>query len=558
MKPLGQTTESSVQVLLEPRLVGDIAGDFFVPAYQRGYRWGPVEVTRLLDDIYNSDGKPYYLQPVVVKQHGDEWELVDGQQRLTTLLLVLRYMVRERLKRDGADYRIRYETRPDSATFLEDLDPHKSTQNIDFFHIYQAYQAIAAWFEGHEKRSQYAADRIYGALYDRVKVIWYQAPDDVDATTLFTRLNVGRIALTDAELVKASLLSVIERPEEVASQWDAIERDLRDPHVWAFITGRIEPEPTHIGVLLDTLAGGQQTHRPPYETFETLRSRIGEDPGLLWRDVLDLHSLVMGWFEDRDSFHKIGYLVARGVTLAELLDDAHGKTKSLFQSQLDERIRSHLALSREALRELTYDSRKTSDVLLLMNVETVRRRQRSSDRYSFAEHAAGGWTLEHIHAQNAQALNRAEQWREWLGSHMEALKALPNTHSLRSRIQLALDNPSLSQAQFRGLEQEVLARLSPSDAANDSINTISNLALLNGGQNSALSNSVFAVKRAAIISMDQSGAYIPVCTRNVFLKYYTADPDQQMHFWSEADRTAYLGFMEKVLGRYLIEGEDQA
>jgi hypothetical protein len=67
---------------------------------------------------------------------------------------------------------------------------------------------------------------------------------------------------------------------------------------------------------------------------------------------------------------------------------------------------------------------------------------------------------------------------------------------------------------------------------------------------------VFAVKRAEIIRMDQSGAYIPVCTRNAFLKYYTADPDQQMHFWSDADRSAYLSFMEKVLGTYLIQGED--
>ena len=59
-------------------------------------------------------------------------------------------------------------------------------------------------------------------------MIWYEAPEtpEFDSRILFTRLNVGRIALTDAELVKALLLSRIERKHETAAQWDSIERDL--------------------------------------------------------------------------------------------------------------------------------------------------------------------------------------------------------------------------------------------------------------------------------------------------------------------------------------------
>src|SRR3954447_14651646 len=77
--------------LLEDRFVGDIEGKFFIPAYQRGYRWGIEEVTRLLDDIAESRHQSsYYLQPIVVKPMADgRWELVDGQQRLTTLFLIL-------------------------------------------------------------------------------------------------------------------------------------------------------------------------------------------------------------------------------------------------------------------------------------------------------------------------------------------------------------------------------------------------------------------------------------------------------------------------------------
>ncbi len=99
-------TGDSTGALLEPRLVGDIQDSFFVPAYQRGYRWGTTEVGRLLDDVYESSGEPYFLQPVVVKSRPDEkWELVDGQQRLTTLYLILKYMHDRGLQSTGCQGR---------------------------------------------------------------------------------------------------------------------------------------------------------------------------------------------------------------------------------------------------------------------------------------------------------------------------------------------------------------------------------------------------------------------------------------------------------------------
>ena len=72
-------------IKLETKLVGSIEGDFYIPSYQRGYRWGPDEVTRLLDDVYTNGTKNYCLQPVVVRRDGDRFELIDGQQRLKTI-----------------------------------------------------------------------------------------------------------------------------------------------------------------------------------------------------------------------------------------------------------------------------------------------------------------------------------------------------------------------------------------------------------------------------------------------------------------------------------------
>lgn len=76
-------------IILETKFVADIRGSFYIPSYQRGYRWSETEVVRLLDDIYQNGKKNYCLQPVVVRKKGDHYELIDGQQRLTTLYLVI-------------------------------------------------------------------------------------------------------------------------------------------------------------------------------------------------------------------------------------------------------------------------------------------------------------------------------------------------------------------------------------------------------------------------------------------------------------------------------------
>ena len=56
-----------------------------------------------------------------------------------------------------------------------------------------------------------------------------------------------------------------------------------------------------------------------------------------------------------------------------------------------------------------------------------------------------------------------------------------------------------------------------------------------------------------IIDSTSGGSYIPVCTRNVFLKYYTERGAQQIHFWGPSDREAYLDAMLEALQPYLLE-----
>ncbi len=548
--------------LLELRLVGDIQGSFRVARYQRGYRWGVLEVERLLNDIWDNGDEDYSLQPVVVKRDGEtEWELVDGQQRLTTLYLIFAFMQREHLQNAPPPYSIAYDTRPGSQTYLQELDAARADSNIDFFHIYRAYACISSWFERHGVKRQHVANRFYGYLFERVRVIWYEAPKALDSTTLFTRLNVGRIPLTDAELFKALLLSrsrgrngTTDRAHEIAAQWDTIERELQHPDVWAFVADeQAAQSPTRITLLLDTLAGGPRGRaRPRFHTFDVLREKVEQSsPAEVWNEVVDLHALVLGWFENRNYYHKIGYLVAVGERFSDLVALAAGRTKSSFEAVIDERIRDTIDLTPSGVTTLSYETdshkEKCRRLLLLMNVETVRRVAYSSERYSFRLHRLGAWSLEHIHAQNAEGLTKAEQWREWLRLHREALTDLPQIDEARRKDLIArIDDigDEIDRQMFQDLARDVMAAFTPMDASTSatvhSVHSVTNLALLASGHNSALNNAVFEVKRRRILGLDRKGAYIPICTRQIFLKYYTDADAQQVHFWSTQDREAYL------------------
>jgi hypothetical protein len=553
-----------------------------VPSYQRGYRWDTSDVMRLLDDIWESGGKGYSLQPIVVKLHRgaeqlekQEWELIDGQQRLTTLYLIFRYMEKDAKQGFGAPYSIFYQTRTGSHEYLKTLDEAIHATNIDYFHLYQAYQAIDAWFKrrGDIYARNHAAGKIHGYLFESVRVIWYEAPFDVEAIPLFTRLNIGRIPLTDAELVKAALLSKArsvssDRAHEIAAQWDGIERDLHDPDVWSFIAGLqsgVDDEryPTRISLLLDTLADQQPRDDEAvqrHHTFDTLQGLVEKDFSAIWREVVALHAQILGWHDVPGAYNRIGYLVATGAKIGDIVTAARDKRKSEFEHYLVIKIRDHLRVRGDDLEDLDYEEKKRGypkllDLLLLMNVETC---SRAGLRFPFVHHVGQSWSLEHIHAQNADALNRADQWRTWLSTHERAIEAFgmdnENQVQLKADIQAAIDEIDSGRSggftgeRFNALSMRVL-QLVNADALVD--HSIRNLALLSSSDNSRLNSSVFEVKRQMILELDRAGRYVPPCTRNVFLKYYAAADAQQPHFWSDQDKTSYLDAIRDLLKPYL-------
>lgn len=142
-------------IILETKFVADIRGSFYIPSYQRGYRWSETEVVRLLDDIYQNGKKNYCLQPVVVRKKEDQYELIDGQQRLTTLYLIYKYMKNVNPFFNEPAFTLSYQTRDQSEEFLKTLDMTKQDDNIDFWFISKAYNFNVNQIQEEKKKIEF-------------------------------------------------------------------------------------------------------------------------------------------------------------------------------------------------------------------------------------------------------------------------------------------------------------------------------------------------------------------------------------------------------------------
>lgn len=571
-------------VILEAKPIKDIRGTFYIPAYQRGYRWERTQVKTLLNDLYqcmeaNGQEKDYCLQPVVVQKKGVQkkgelkYDLIDGQQRLTTIYILLRY-AQQNFETDYAQqnfkpkFSLEYETREKTQAFLDNMDPQLAQTNIDFFHIYQAYTTIKDWLE-----ETFPADtdshlyKLCNYVKEKVKVIWYEVGAEADPIALFTRLNIGKIQLTNAELIRALFLSDTpngmenRRKYEIAIQWDDIEKQLRDDDgaFWAFITRkRAEDYPTRIDILFDLMCHKQDAEKDPLFTFFKMEERLKHsDRDSVWQEVINGFLQLKEWYKDNVYYHKIGYLIASGSnTMADLFDEARGKRKSEFKDRLDELIAESITWrtnDKDSYWDLDYhkDYNRICRILLLFNVQSIIS-YRVRQRFPFNEYNNEEWSIEHIHAQNSEGLKTVELQLEWLQKHLPSLKAIHRDepdNELVGAVEKTIDDGRFIRSDFEDIFRRVVNDLSDTTDT-DYINTLPNLALLSCGHNTCLSNSTFDVKRNLIIKMDKRGEFIPYCTKMTFLKYYENSSDVQVHFWGQKDREAYLQTIQHVIAPY--------
>ena len=616
---------------LELRSIHELLDErFVIPAYQRGYRWTKRQVIELLEDLYDfqrqSDVLPkesfYCLQPVVVLQREDgRWELIDGQQRLTTILLILHFLNQFLAIIGITPYTLDYDTREHSASFLAslgtDVASERAGENIDFHHLYHAYNAIEEWFSTKDPtmRFGFLSNCLLAASDRNVKVIWYQLPHEQDPIEVFIRLNVGKIPLTNAELIRALFLkqggvdeddllarsASSHRAIQIAHEWDSFEKHLQDERFWHFIHQGAAPYPARIeylfSILIARLGLGEGLDEDAYGTFiaynrhfdESSRADREEVVQERWREIRYLYQRLDEWYEDRTLYHLIGFCIASsdrpsGEVLVELLESRKELERTRFEASIRASIFENLFgswssqeedveddeyrkdLLREVIDGLDYarsgrHKDKIRAILLLFNIATLLGNPTSTLRFPFDRFNLQPWDIEHIRSVKSDMPGRVDDQRTWLEN---VLKYWGEWHTdpgdevcaLRDRCKEALDAESFSTVAFPELYTDILEHFGEA-TEQETDNGIENLALLDAKTNRTYKNAVFPIKRSWIPRRDKEGIYVPVCTRNVFLKYYSQTIDDMM-FWKREDGRNYRDALVETLENFFMGDESCA
>ncbi len=569
---------------IELKIINDLLScSFYVPSYQRGYRWTELEVGDLLKDIdefvpreiQGSEKSWYCLQPVVVKKRDDgSYEVIDGQQRLTTVYLILYYLNQDFVEsRRDKLFEIEYATREDSKEFLKNPEIENDSC-IDFYYMHTAYNTIKSWFESKEAQGNFDKNDFRSKLKFHTKIIWYETEEE-NPITVFTRLNIGKINLTNAELIKALFLNSSNfrtndkendkdkekmrlRQLEIANEWDTIENALQNDKLWYFLSNKSKDD-NRIEYIFDLMNTSGDTD--PYSTFRFFSGKlIGKTEKEMkdnWEEVQKYYQRFNEWFTERELYHKIGFLLTAKKTdktndikvLRDLYDKSSEMKKSEFLSYIDGLIRNKY--KKLNIFDLDYEDKPTLSVLLLYNILTMLRNDCDSSYFPFDDYKLNKWNIEHIASRKDPSTVPPANRETWLTDVKGYIENDTEGKALLKKIDLCLKNAEYGDDdKFSKIYDEVDAYFNRYMTDPDSIDGISNLALLDEKTNKSYKNAVFPLKRKYIIDLDKRGGFVPICTKNVFLKYFSDYPPK-ISFWTQDDREKYEKDLIDVLGNYL-------
>lgn len=673
-----------MDAVIERKTISKLLGmNFFIPNYQRGYRWTKQQVRDLLKDIYfftqnKNQGEFYCLQPVVVRKmteadlnkfklEGDWFEVIDGQQRLTTIKIILKFLVLDYLagkplkdEYGKNEFRIKYETREGSESFIDELklDTPIIDTNIDYYHITNALLEVKTWFSEQEKARSAKEKILHTFVYDEddkdnydgtVQVIWYETQEK-SPTAVFKRLNGGKIPLTNAELIKALFLNssnfsneieeqtydeflksrIYLRQLEIATTWDKIEYTLHDDEFWLFLHDDSYTNPTRIDFIFDLIKTNdylnvKQTcfnnNEQEYfniigkDTYQTFRyfERFLTDSNLkekekrleeCWKKIKSIYEIFVEWYQDIELYHYIGYLNYFENDISSIYKLwEESKDRICFMQELKKRINVKISKSNNLNMQYSYsdasgrypDKTTVLPLLLLHNIQTVINQNKDfknkSDYsltlyYKFPFHLfkRETWNIEHIYPETTNTLEDKAEQKEWLLSVYNS----KIDENLKKQIKKFLSSDFGNKddernKNFRELYECYYNSL-PESEKNQLLtgaerNKLWNFVLLDEHTNKSYGNAIFSVKRRFIIGKDQGekwdyntetfelekvaikendkekySAFVPVCTKNAFMKFYTPYPND-LSDWTKEDAYNYLANIKDVLCEFDIKEE---
>ena len=528
---------------------------FCIPNYQRGYRWEKEQVEDLLNDLYEfynekklgnrNEKEIYCLQPLVVQKKDALWHVIDGQQRLTTLFIMLSCLG------ESEPFTLEYQTRERSKQFLKNITSDQSyKENADFYYMYCSKETIKEWmFKNIDKNKR---DVFLAMIKEKVCFIWYELASEDNPISVFTRLNIGKIGLTESELVKALFLNrnnFYEKTDdkkkllnlvEVANEWDQIEYKLQDDRFWLFFHEKGYNKPTRIDFLLDLdykicrILPKENFDSRTYPVFsfyydaflkcENKHDFIQE----IWSRIVSTFRRIEEWFNDDELFHYVGYICAtekkdsREIVRDLLASYDRCADKSCFVDKLKGRIKELAfpkCLDSDCLNCIYEGEGKppktnSRNLLLLHNVQTVIDQNESIKedkkfslpaftRFPFHLLKKECWDVEHIRPSSLQDFV-GERKKSERAKYIYVLKKAEDEKIKEALVhyeERVNDQETSEEDAFEELWKSI--NEDNSELSDLQKNKIWNYVLLDASTNREYGNACFSIKREYILRKER-------------------------------------------------------
>lgn len=461
---------------------------FNVPSLQRTYRWGEKEITLLLNDLYefyntneDSTNDFYPLQPLILKksnQDDDTWNVLDGQQRLTTIKLIASFLGMDK------DYclDISYDTREKTKDFLDNISNKKEEdvgKSMELYYIFHAYEVIKAWFQKKEGRKfledNERKNAIKNVLFEkeRTRFVVQEMNIDDDEAKTFQNINQGRIPLSCSELIKALFLGHIFESHKIdnncrfayssdgyglfipinpikgkqeltriqniiAKEWDDIETVLMHDEFYSFVCPEKDRSINRMDFLFEVVCGNEKYKK--YKTddpFNAIYERIKDDKNAnivdtishCWNEVVKCFNRMQKLYYDFDAYHLVGFCICEDIGISEDFykycneDEKLDEFKTAIRVKIKGKVLSGLKTDDldEWLKGLRYKENKDQikEILLLHNLQSY-----SDEKLRFPFNLYDGgknYDIEHIHATAEEKADKKSRY-EWFKNNLSAIK----------------------------------------------------------------------------------------------------------------------------------------
>lgn len=569
------------------------AKHFYIAPYQRGYKWASNHpndaVCLLMKDLFNAAENPtseYYLQFITTKlskvEDSSILEVIDGQQRLTTLTILLSVLANKKGDNEPSisDDLLSYEVRPKvtdffsnhiykdiesilSKTWTEFITEFQDNDEQDIYYLFNAANKISELIDENFADVE-TIKEFEKYVLENVKIILNNIERNVNCEEMFSNLNGNKVDLTSSELIKGLILTntarertdsdrrisykeIIEIRAVIGRQWDELSHWANREDIKSFFfynSSNVLDELLLLLALKDNFSpsADRSDKNEVFNHFQTQIKKGNKTTTKYFDDLKKLKLVLNEWFNDNEIYNALGFLFFtkkknEKFTTRNFLPLLE-QNKTQIRTKLKEDIIKLLSFEVDDL-EYGETNNEIHNLLLALSVFG------DGSRFDFTSfNGQENWSLEHIFPQNPDELpeelgikdvefikslggDKLEKY-EKVKDRLKEFEESMETEAVYTELKNKLKNKT---CKLTSDERRVLYRL----IKTDKLNSIGNMALLTKSDNSSNKNGMFDKKRFNIAKRVSNGSFVPKHTYDVFSKLISEKMTPELNVWNETD-----------------------